>query len=195
MKSKTLITTAAMALLTATGIKAADQVVASDSHTGWADKYLYYEHYEETKRPLFSANEVSLDFFGTYLNPEREIQNLFKTNIRRGTWGGGVGGNYYPDRYLGIGVDTSFQVGDPKFVNHLLGSLQLRLPIDVAHVAPYIMGGGGYFWSTGQWAYDGGIGLDFRFNHNLGLFSDARFVWMHGGENQLLFRAGLRAAF
>jgi opacity protein-like surface antigen len=196
MKSKTLITTAAMALLTATGIKAADQVVASDSQTGWTDKYLYYEHYQETQRPLFSANEFSLDFFGTYINPENNINDIFDTNIRHGSWGGGVGGNYFMTRYLGIGADTSFQTGATRFVDHAVGSLQLRLPIDAAHLAPYVIGGGGYFWSERKWGVDVGPGLDFRFNHNLGIFGDARYVWMNaGGRDQLIFRTGLRVAF
>ena len=39
----------------------------------------------------YNSQELSLDLFGTYLNPEGKFTKLFDTNIHRGVWGGGAG--------------------------------------------------------------------------------------------------------
>jgi hypothetical protein len=153
-------------------------------------------------RPLFHNNEVSLDLFGTYLNPEQRLNKLFDTNIRHGTWGGGVGLNYFPICFLGLGADTSFQDGARKFCDHVGGNLILRLPIEPAHLAPYIFGGGGRrFDPVDAWFFDAGVGLDVRFTRHVGIFGDARYIWHESNAqfgarfDQALFRTGLKIAF
>ena len=59
------------------------------------------------ERPLFSANELSLDLSGSFIAPESKIENLFKTDIRHGTWGGDVGINYFFLRNVGIDADAN----------------------------------------------------------------------------------------
>jgi Outer membrane protein beta-barrel domain len=152
---------------------------------------------------LFHANEWSLDAFGTYLNPMRGIKSFPNTNIRNGTWGGGVGANYFWSKDVGLGADTSFQDGGIKFVNHVGGNLIVRFPFDCWRLVPYIFGGGGYQWSDrGQWFVDLGAGLEFRFNRHLGLFGDARYMFgdkvqptIPPSRDNALFRTGLRFAF
>ena len=51
---------------------------------------------DDHDRPLFSANELSLDLSGSYIAQERGIEHLFETSIKhnRGTWGGNADGRY-----------------------------------------------------------------------------------------------------
>src|SRR5258708_8418892 len=165
---------------------------------GWWDSTFYYEH---DTRPLFNADELRLDVFGTYLGPERHFGSFPSTSIRHGLWGGGVGVNYFWSRYTGAGVDTSFQDGAHEFVDHVGGNLILRFPFEPVRLAPYIFGGGGLkFDPMDQWFADAGVGLEFRFNWNLGIFGDVQYIWndrtMPGGRHdEALLRAGLRVAF
>lgn len=198
MKIKTLIMTAAVALITSTAARAADPVVVADknvSDESWWSSHVYYETETETKH-LFRANEFSMDLFAAYKANEGHFDDLFDTNIRHGTWGGGVGFNYFFTRYLGISAETAFYPDSRSFANDVIGSLQLRLPIEVAHLAPYILGGGGYYFNPqDQWAYHAGVGLEFKMNPKLGIFADARYSWMQKTSNEILFRSGLRIAF
>lgn len=201
MKIKILVVTTAVALFTSMATQAADKVVVEDNYTAnagatgesWWESHMYYER---ENKPLFHANELTLDFFGAYRANEGNIDDLFKTNIRHGKWGGGVGLNYFPIPYLGIGVDSAFIANTRNFANHVVGSLQLRLPIEPAHLAPYVFGGGGYYFNPeSQWGAHVGVGLDFRFNPHLGIFADSRFIWMNKTSNEILFRSGLRVGF
>ncbi|MDB6017634.1 MAG: hypothetical protein JWR19_2123 [Pedosphaera sp.] len=152
-------------------------------------------------KPLFNANELNVDLFGTFLASERRFKSFPNTNIRHGHWGGGVGMNYFFTRDLGIGADTSFQTGASDFVDHVGGNIIARIPIEVLRTAPYVFAGGGRkFDPIDQWFGDVGAGLEFRFNRNLGVFGDARYIWLdkilaNGTRDQALLRAGVRVAF
>ena len=173
MKIKTIVTAVATVVLTVTAARAQD----------WVSEHFYYD---SEHKPTFNANEWSIDAFGTFLGHERHFSAFPNTSIRNGTWGGGVGGTYYGPRFLGIGVDTSMQdKSGPHFVDHVGGNLFLRLPIEPIKLAPYVFGGGGRaFNPTWNWYWNAGVGLEFRFNPKLGLFSDARYIWKdnHGGD-------------
>src|SRR5262249_59918875 len=128
------------------------------------------------------------------------LNDLFKTNIRHGHWGGGVGLNYYILRYVGIGSDfnISSKNNDERLVDYVVGNIYGRLPIGNSGFAPYIFGGGGRAISPiYQWTYGGGVGLEYRFNPTTGFFADARFLWGEKGTiyNELGIRAGLRVVF
>jgi len=76
--------------------------------------------------------ELSLDFFGSYLAGERRAEDLFKTNIRHGAWGGGVGVNYFSfAAYFGCCGGHEYFPTDHggNFVNNVYGSLIARFPI------------------------------------------------------------------
>ena len=115
-----------MALFLGTTVRADTDATATDSSRSWCNDPFYYQR--DSNKPLFSANELSLDFFGTYLNPERHFLAWPNTDIHRGTWGGGVGANYFWSKDVGLGVDTSMQDGGSTFFDHVGGNLMVRFP-------------------------------------------------------------------
>lgn len=177
-----------------TGIAQADHIWQDSS--GWWDSHFTYDQ----NAARYTAQELSLDLFGSYINPERRFNQLFDTNIRNGFWGGGAGLNYFFTRELGIGSDfnISSKPDDLNLVDYWVGNLYARLPLGNSGFAPYIYGGGGRAMSPiYQWTYGGGVGLEYRFNPSTGIFSDARFLWGDKGTiyNNLVIRLGLRLVF
>lgn len=207
MKLKTIVTTASALLAACTMAQAAH--IWEDS-AGWWDSHFSYDK----NAPKYNANEVSLDMFGSYLNPEIRFNKLFETNIRRGFWGGGAGLNYFFTRYVGIGSD--FNISDKPGGNwdfdYVVGNIYLRMPLGNSGLAPYIYGGGGRGFGSQNvtvavgdtvinrpydWLYGGGVGLEYRFNPSTGIFTDARFLWSDKATelNELIIRAGVRLTF
>lgn len=125
------------------------------------------------------------------------------SNTRPG-WGGGLGVNYFFTKYIGIGVEQNIvgregagsSRGGSEWMT--IGNLFLRYPICSLSLAPYAMVGGGGAYGTGSgygFGHVGG-GLEYRVTDNIGLFSDARYVYSaEDPKNALLGRAGLRFAF
>lgn len=193
MRMKTIMTVAATLLLTAGMARA--QHIWEDS-AGWWDA-----HFTSGKNaPRYNAQEVSLDMFGSYINPEGKFDELFETDIHHGSWGGGAGVNYFCSRNLGLGADfnISSKTDDLNLVDQVTGNVILRLPLGDSGFAPYGFGGGGRAISPQwDWVYGGGVGLEYRFNPSTGIFSDARYLWANKGTefNRLLIRFGLRLTF
>ena len=188
MKRTILYAAALMLVSGSAGVAGSAALMNPFSSGGSVDKY--------------TSQELSLDLFGSYLNPERKFENLFVTNARRGAWGGGVGANYFFLKYVGLGADVNFSDHPGRIMDEAGGNLILRLPLGNTGLAPYIFGGGGQLLGqvpyTGYgWFYDGGVGLEYRFTHQIGLFTDGRFMWSdRSTENdRLMIRAGLRLAF
>ncbi len=187
MKLKQMLAIATFGFLAATAAQA-------EHEYNWSMKDRFaYTHEGE----VFLPNEFSFDAFGTYTSTRRSsVQDLFTRNLRHGTWGGGVGINYFFTKYIGISSDVSIGDNGNRFIDSAMGNLVLRLPIDPAHLAPYIFGGGGgVFEPSTEWAADAGAGIDFRINHWTGIFVDARYVWPENVGDYGLFRAGMRFAF
>jgi hypothetical protein len=137
-----------------------------------------------------------LDLSGSFIAPESKIENLFKTDIRHGTWGGDVGINYFFLRNVGIGADANMSANGGNFVDGVLGDLILRLPLGNSGFAPYVLGGGGRTTDgSWQWVGQGGVGLEYRFTHMIGLFADGRYIWPQHTSDALLLRVGVRIAF
>ena len=156
--------------------------------------------YETGDVPKYTANELSLDLSGSYMAAERHLSELFKTSIRheRGRWGGDAGLNYFITRYVGIGGDVEMADNGGNFVDQILGNVILRYPIDPTGLAPYVFGGGGRGTDPEwEWLADAGVGLEFRFNPIVGIFTDGRYIWhdKEGSFDRLLLRAGLRLVF
>lgn len=155
---------------------------------------------KDSNAPLYNSQELSLDLFGSYINPEGRFNKLFETSIHHGVWGGGAGLNYFLTKNLGIGTDSSISDfdGNHWHFNYWLGDVYLRFPIGNTGLAPYAIGTGGRnITPSWFWAYGGGVGLEMRFTHQFGIFSDARFLWndRETALNQLSLRAGLRVNF
>jgi hypothetical protein len=152
----------------------------------WRDRFAYQEGNK------FRPNEFQLDLFGSYADQDR-------FGAGRERWGGGLGLNYFPSRYMGIGADSYLE--EYKWPYRVNGSLIFRLPIDDSGLAPYVFGGGGReFKYMTTWTAHGGVGLELRMNRHFGFFADGRRVFdvddRHGDElDYWLARAGLRFAF
>ena len=160
----------------------------------WANDVIAYDHKDH---PLFSANEISLDLGGTFTAAERGVKHLFETSLRghRGEWGGDVGVNYFVTRYIGLGADINMPNNGGHLVDAALGSLIVRFPLGNSGFAPYLLGGAGRITEpTWEWVGQGGLGLEFRFNHNVGLFTDGRYLWPKHSSEALILRAGIRIA-
>ena len=150
--------------------------------------------------PRYTGNELSLDLFASYLNPEGNLDDLFNTNIRHGAWGGGAGLNYFFTPILGIGADfnASDKGDDAGWFDYTTANLYLRFPLGNSGLAPYVFGGGGRgMWPVWDWVYGGGVGLEYRWNPAMGVFSDARFLWNDRSTelDTLTIRAGFRIIF
>ncbi|MEX1116954.1 MAG: outer membrane beta-barrel protein [Akkermansiaceae bacterium] len=167
---------------------------------------------------LFRDNELQLDAFG--------LGDFYRgsTNLSgRPAWGGGLGINYFFSRYVGVGLEQDLygrnskgnanQLNDYGYTRWAtIGNLFLRYPICSWNLAPYIMVGGGANYGTSRINVGGqninrmsgqgfghvGGGLEYRFTENIGVFSDARYLFSGVTglpNNQLMWRYGLRFAF
>jgi len=170
-----------------------------ESHV-WSNPHVWWNnHFVYTTTTLYTPNELSFDGFGSYIAPQRGISHLFETSIRghRGTWGGGVGLNYFFTRELGIGVDANMPANGHNLIDSVSGNLIARIPIDPTGLAPYIFGGGGR--GTGDpvwnWFAQAGVGLEYRFNPLTGVFIDGRYIWNEKTTDGLMLRSGLRFVF
>lgn len=145
---------------------------------------------------LFRDNELQVDAFGA---------GAFYKNGRPG-WGGGLGLNYVFSRYFGIGVEQDLvgrnDNGSSSYAEwSTIGNVFLRYPICSWNLAPYAMAGGGAFYGTAKSVGFGhvGGGIEYRVTKNIGIFSDARWLFTGNGNNDhsgaILGRAGVRVAF
>lgn len=146
---------------------------------------------------LYRAKETSFDLFGSYLAQEYGFSDVFKTNIRGGWMGGGVGMNKFFSAKLGIGADINIPNNGGQFIDNYTMNLIGRLPLGKSGLAPYLFGGGGRTYDPSiQWIEQVGIGLEYRSEHAVGVFVDGRYVWGETREtDRLLLRAGLRLVF
>ena len=144
----------------------------------------------------FRNNELQVDAFAA---------GAFYKNGRPG-WGGGLGLNYIFGRYFGIGVEQDLvgrnNNGSSAYAEwSTIGNVFLRYPICSWNLAPYAMVGGGAFYGTAKSVGFGhvGGGLEYRVTDNVGIFTDARWLYTGNGNNDhsgaILGRAGVRVAF
>jgi hypothetical protein len=172
--------------------------IAKAAHV-WEDPQVWWSGhfaYDIAATPKFTAAELSMDAFGSFIAAERGIDNLFKTNIRHGIWGGGVGLNYFFIREIGVGADINIPANGGKFIDQVVGNLIARWPFESCGLAPYVFGGGGGGTEpTWEWLGHVGAGLEYRFNPGTGIFFDGRYMWAEQTFDHLLLRAGLRLVF
>jgi hypothetical protein len=180
----------ALACLSTAGVANAAHMW-EDPSAWWGGHFAY-----DIQTPRYTAQELSFDAFGTYTAPERNLGDLFETNIRHGKWGGGVGLNYFFTREIGLGADINIPNDGGNFINSVSGSLIARWPFESAGIAPYIFGGGGRGTDIAwEWLAHAGVGVEYRWNPTTGIFVDGRYVWADKTTDQLLLRAGVRFVF
>jgi high affinity Mn2+ porin len=163
----------------------------------------------------FRSNELSVGVFGSSLNTYGENDQ----GIGKRGWGGGLEARYFYFKYFGLSVDGDVfnEIHGDNFGGTVTGNLIFRLPLDDYfpnfHVAPYLFGGVGTFYSdrvglptstqgvkryvgrSGSLA-DAGGGIEFRLNPNLGIFADARYNFAENPRNEFInSRVGLLYAF
>ncbi len=171
--------------------KAMGAHVWEDPNAWWNSHFSY-----DAAAEKYTDQELSLDLFGSYINPEEKFSHLFRSSIRKGYWGGGVGLNYFLLRQVGIGADMNMSDHPGRIVDQVLGNGILRLPLGNSGLSPYAFGGGGRGISPSwEWVYDAGVGLEMRFTPTTGIFGDARYIWADQSVDRLLIRAGLRVVF
>jgi hypothetical protein len=147
--------------------------------------------FKETIAPApdckFRDQELQFDAFaaGAFYSSDRPF------------WGGGLGFNYFFNKYIGLGVEQDIGGRGSNAEWATIGNLFIRYPFCVG-LAPYGLVGGGAAYGTGVghgFGHVGG-GLEYRVTNNIGLFSDARYVYSsENPKNAVLGRAGLRFAF
>jgi hypothetical protein len=190
MKSKWIIAAA-----TALSLSAFSSIAQNGS---WWNQRMHYDRDADK----YAGHELTLDLFGTYNKDFAHFDDLFDHTWRHGEFGGGVGMNYFFNKYVGMGVDTFFQRRG-HFFNNIMGNLILRAPLGNSGWAPYIYGGAGWrdgssvvgigvAGATDELTADGGVGIEYRWNPHLGIFTDARYVWTDKTPDEGLIRLGFR---
>ncbi|SDT88886.1 hypothetical protein SAMN05444156_0454 [Verrucomicrobium sp. GAS474] len=139
----------------------------------------------------FRANEWQVDAFGAYA--------VAGSGVINSGGGGGAGVNYFFSRYIGLGLEGSgFDGGSTvDTVSSATLNLIARYPIESLHIAPYaFIGAGGNFMTNDEQATgDLGVGVEWRFTRNWGIFTDARYVVADDTNNYGLARLGVRFAY
>jgi Outer membrane protein beta-barrel domain len=170
---------------------------------------------------LYRANEWQFDLFGAYA-PAGGKGNRY---LGDHAWGGGGDVNYFFTRYFGLGLEGEVLDGTGRVHSgDVSGQFALnalaRYPIGNTGWAPYAFAGiGGFvpgegsnFPDTffkgvrreirnsnnddilleGHW----GVGLEYRFNRHIGIFTDGRYEVVDKSRNNFgLIRTGVRFAF
>ncbi len=181
MKKRIIITGSFLLLVTAAVVKAQDSSM----------------DYQRDPGDLYRKNELSLDLFGGGTLDEHDIDRVSGDRIHNnGRLGLGGGLNYFFLRNVGVGGDVYAENPDHSFIDEASGSLILRFPIGRTGLAPYVFGGGGHQFDPQPATFGhAGVGLEFRFNPNVGVFTDARWVATDRIGDYGLARAGFRFAF
>ena len=159
---------------------------------------------KDFKQPVapqfFKDTEVALDAFYSYNDAQPRSPKQYFTDRS----GGGVGVNYFFQRYFGVDVEGNWwkgaQADKKETVSQVTANLIIRYPIEFTSfgVAPYILGGGGAAFSDQNCGFsDVGAGVEVRLTPQVGIFSDWRWNFMTGGNrnDETTTRAGVRFVF
>jgi hypothetical protein len=152
---------------------------------------------DEPSRPLFGANELCLDLYNTYTASEPDgFARVLGTNIRHGDFGAGLGVTYWPTANFGAGLDANIpRLDEVRGVLFHQVSLNFTARLPLGHFAPYGFGGLGRDFQSGLWSSHAGVGLEWRFQRQVGAFVDARYVFASHETDSLMMRAGVRFPF
>jgi opacity protein-like surface antigen len=153
---------------------------------------------DDNHEELFRARELSIDLFGGVAVGQETLENFSANEVEEDDeLGAGIGANFFITRWLGIGADAYTENTAASVVDNTSVSLILRLPLDEAHLAPYIFAGGGYQFDPDEEEFaQAGAGLEIRVTPNWGLFIDGRYRFYDGSDNDVgIARLGVRLAF
>jgi hypothetical protein len=170
--------------------------------------------YQPTVEQCFRDREWQVDLFGAYTFTQTDQERLIGDHA----WGGGIGVNYFFQRNIGLGVEGTLldPRGDKDVIGQAALNVFIRFPIDASCIAPYFyVGGGAVFNAEGIDREDlpggddddgndsdalleghAGLGIEYRFRPNVGIFVDGRFTVVDQTENNFAtVRTGVRIAF
>ena len=170
------------------------------------------EYKSTPEETCFNDHELELGLFGEY-TVGNGPHHAGPMNDH--AWGGGIEANYFFMRYVGIGIEGSWQDmkenrsfnrsrGDSvsTTLHEVGGSVILRYPIDHLCLAPYVFAGASFQVDGRQWAAGHvGVGLEWRFiPHKVAFFADERWTYYgdrdgFGDLNNFTTRAGFRVIF
>ncbi|MEI6561268.1 MAG: hypothetical protein WCO68_04185 [Verrucomicrobiota bacterium] len=150
---------------------------------------------------FFKDTELAIDAFYSYTDAQHRNALYFTDGN-----GGGVGVNYFCQRYFGVDVEGNWWKGnqpnknDKDVVSQATANLIVRYPMEFTSfgVAPYLLGGGGVLFSGQNCGFsDVGAGVEFRVTPQVGIFSDWRWNFITGGNRNDVSttRAGIRFVF
>ncbi len=190
---KSILIQGALFILAAGTVLGADDMSTTTTTTTTGSNVHYDPHAED----LFRANELSLDGFGTVALGQQTLDHISRQRINQNArLGIGGGLNYFFTRNIGVGGEAYTENTSHNFIDDVSGNLIGRLPLGQSGFAPYIFGGGGHKFDPVEASFlQAGGGFEFRFTHNIGVFADARFVFINKISDYGLGRAGLRIAF
>lgn len=196
MKNLTLAAIAALTLTT--------PAIAGETYTRSPEKY-------RSSEPCFPDEEWQVDIFGAYAFSNSNQDGVLGDHA----WGGGLGLNYFFIPHVGLGIEGS--VFDTRRGSDALGqaafNVFFRFPIQEACFAPYLYGGiGGIFNaesldredlpggddSDNDAVLEGhvGIGVEYRFTRNVGIFVDGRYTFVDDEESDFAtIRSGIKISF
>lgn len=146
---------------------------------------------------IYRAYEMNLDAFGFGTVDEHTIDHFSAHRVHRDAQIGlGAGLEFFLNKWVGLEGEGYSESTHHTFVNDAGGNLILRYPIGNTGWAPYIFGGGGHQFEPVNSAYaDGGGGVEYRFNHWIGIFTDARWVATSHTGNYGMGRIGAQFSF
>ncbi len=199
--SLAVIMAASTILAASTSLRAADTNTVTESSsttTASGSEAVTKDHAPQNEQPdLYRGNELSLDAFGTASVGQYTIEHLSNQAVRQNTkFGAGAGISYFITRNVGVGAEAYSENTTGTFIDSASANLMLRLPLGQSGFAPYLMGGGGHrFDQPDYWFGQAGVGMEYRFSHNIGVFLDARAVWPNETKNYGVARLGLRFVF
>lgn len=158
------------------------------------------EPFEPPTPELYQAGEFTLDLGVLHTKPVERFSDAFDRPLRGGDEGMLFGAKYWPSLYVGVGADFHAlwthdytprgKVG--PLIRDFNGSVYVRYPI--GPVAPYAYGGLGRDYVLDEYTTHAGIGVEWRFKGNFGLFTEARYVsTFHNERDQFQLRAGFSA--
>ena len=147
----------------------------------------------------YAQGEVTADVFGTYSQSKAKLNDAFDREFKNGTYGAGLGFNYFFHRNFALGVDAvvpSAAHATHSFFDQVNLDLTARLPLGDSAFAPYATGGLGRNMDTGEYTSHAAAGLEYRIAKAVGVFVEGRYTW--GSRDNTDFaqaRAGLRFNF
>lgn len=145
----------------------------------------------------YSAGESSLDLFGSAAVGQQTLNHITGLKLNRDLrLGAGAGLNYFFTRNFGLGADAYTENVRHSFIDSSSMNFVGRLPLGQSGFSPYLYGGfGRQFDASEVWFGQAGAGIEYRFNHKIGVFLDARYVIPDGTANYGLGRLGIRCRF